>query len=353
MKDLQKNFDKEIIDIKQEKINDISSISNQVAMKKIGIYCLNIFFKDGCDEKTILKIKSKNILKNGINLLSKSNLKLKIGLLLNHKIFSYDNSCKREIQIYENIDNLLKNNMIKYYGSFIDSRENTYNLIFKYYDFKKEKLTFGIAKKILENITNFHVFYYNRKDLIKKMKLNNYSKKDYKRAMKNIKMIFDFNNEENIQYFGEVRTKKILNFIKNIDKYVSKYSYHKSFTHNDFSTRNIFYSNEKILFYDFELACYQNPEHDLIEFLIYELENFNKNEILELISFYKDTLLNKINVRIDKEEYKQILLFNTYEFIINRLSLLRLASKTIEINFIDKLLINSNKLLDILEENYE
>ncbi len=353
MKNLQRIFDKQIINIKQYKIDNISSISNLVATKRIGIYCLNIFFEDGYCEKAILKVKSRDILRNGINLLGKNNLKLKIGLIINHKVFSYDNSCKREIKIYNNIDDTLKHNVIKYYGNYINSNDNSYNLIFKYYDFKKQDLTVDITKKILESIIEFHVFYYNKSEEIKKLELNNYNDKDYKKSIKNIKMMFNSNYKENIKYFGEKRSNKILEFIENIDKYISKYSFHKTFTHNDFSTRNMFYSSNEVLFFDFELACYQNPEHDLVEFLIYELENFTKDEVIELINFYKKELLYKVNAEINDEDYKELLLFNTYEFIVNRLSLLRMASKTINIDFVEKLLINSNKLLDILEENYE
>ena len=348
-KEIQKLFDDKIENIEINELKDISSISNQVALQKNGIYHLNIQFKDKNNKELIWKIKSNDIVKNGRLLLSKKSLKLKIGLLLNHKIFSYDNSCVREITVYNNIDETLKKYIRKYYGYYTDKKTKTLNLILKYENNDEYKVDYEKAKKIFDIIIRFHTFYYNKTDEAEKLKLNIYSENNYKKAKKCLKELYNKRHKENIKYYGEDRDTKINSFIDSIEEYVKKYSYHRTFTHNDFSTRNIFYNNNEILFYDFELACYQNPEHDLIEFLIYELENFNNNEITEIIKYYKDSLFKSINIQIDDDEYKKILIYNIYEFIINRLSLLRIVGETIKIDFIKKILINSNKLLDIIE----
>lgn len=348
-KKIQKLLKDKIKAIEINELKNISSISNLVSLQKNGINQIRVKFIDGTNKDFVLKSKSKNVVKNGINLLSKTNLKLKIRLLFNHKILSYDNSCNREIAIYNNIDESLKKYLINYYGYYVDDSNNTINLLLKYYDNSIEEVSFNTLKRILDDIINFHSFYYDNPYKIKDLKLNVYEKKDYKKAKKCIKELYNSKYNENIKYYGEQRNKDINSFIDNIEQYMIRYSYHRTFTHNDFSTRNMFLNKAEVLFYDFELACYQNPEHDLIELLIYEMENLKDVEIIELIKYYRDKLLKSIEVSINDVEYKEILKFNIYEFIVNRLSLLRIVGDSINIDFIEKLLINSNRLLNIIE----
>lgn len=349
MKGIQRLFDDEILSIKENEIEDALSINNLIAMKKIGIFSYNIRFKNGKQQDVILKKESKHLLINGINVVGSSNLKVRVGLLLDHKIFSYDDAGKREYEVYEKIDASLKKYMIYYYGKISDSNINISNLIFKRYHTKNEELNLNIVKNILDNIIEFHSLYYNKLDEVKSMKLNIYTKFDYKKSIGTLKEMFNSCHDDNIKYYGEKRNTKIIDFIYSIDREYEKYTYHRTFTHNDFSTRNIFYDASNILFYDFELACYQNPEHDLMEFLAYEINHFKDDEVIKIIRYYKDNLLKKLNINIDEEEYKSILLFNVYEFVVNRLSLLRLASKKLKIDFIERLLINTNRLIDIVE----
>ena len=108
-----------------------------------------------------------------------------------------------------------------------------------------------------------------------------------------------------------------------------------------------------MLIYDWELACYQNPEHDLIEFLIFELHKFADDEVRELIAYYKNNLLSALNINIQKADYERILEFNTLEYIVNKLSVYRLADVSLKLAFIKQMCKNAARMLLIIEEEFE
>ena len=347
LNETQPFFDKRINTIHQSALGDLSSANGAVGSKNSGVSKLDVCFSDGKKQELALKSKSQHTLINGIMLLSKKSPKLRFDLIMNHKIFSYNNSHRREIGIYKGIDKNLAKNMIKFRGSFI-TFPKTYNLLFDYYNVSDEKLTLEMVKRIIDEILLFHVFYYNDIESAEELGLNIYTPSDYKRAKKCIYGLYNLRHDENVKMYGEKKDEEIKSFIKNIDKIMTEFSWHRSFTHNDFSSRNMFFDKKKVLFYDFELSCYQNPEHDLIELLMYDLGNFTDREIKELIEYYKQGL-ERNGIRISDKDYKKLLDYNAYEFVVNRLSMTKTINDNVELDFAKLSVPNSVRLLKILE----
>lgn len=349
-KDIQKFFHNKIRKIEISEPDHISSINNLVALKKHGIYRLEVEFDNRNTKTLLLKIKSNNVLKNGINIVSGKDFQLKKELILHRKILGYNQSYIREDCIYKNIDPDLKKDMIEYYGRYTDRRAKTENLVFRYYSCKEKPMDAAKIQAILDQIIHFHARYLDDENGAAFLQLNRYEKKDYQKARKCLHMMFDLRREENVRYYGTERTEEIHTFIDHIHEQYKRYGDFKTFTHNDFSGRNIFVRDSGILFYDFELACYQIPEHDVAELMIYECNVLSDEEIRGILKRYRTELKKQSRYRISEEEYYARLKFCVREFIVNRLSLLRIVSESIEINFIERLLINSNRLLDMLEE---
>ena len=340
-------FDKKIKSVNRISLDNLSSANGAVVAKNSGVCRVNVNFCDGTSCDLALKSKSQRTLVNGIMLLSRSNPKLRLDLILNHRIFGYNDSHRREINIYRKIDKTLDDNIIKYRGSF-RTASKTYNILFNFYESNNEELTLEIAKKILDKILSFHILYYGNVDSAREMGLNVYRPVDYKRAKKCIYELYNSRNNENINLYGKKKNEIIIEYIKNIDKIMEQYVYHRTFTHNDFSTRNMFFNRDRILFYDFELSCYQNPEHDLIEFLMYDLGSFTDGEVKELIEYYKRGLKSG-GVEISNRDFNRLLLYNTYEFIINRLSMTKVINESVELDFAKRSIPNSVRLLKIVE----
>ena len=98
--------------MEKKELEGISSINNLVALKRCGIYHVDVEFDDGSSAELLLKIKSNNVLKNGINLVSGKDFRLMKELVLHKKVLGYDKSYLREDVLYREIDSSLKNAMI-------------------------------------------------------------------------------------------------------------------------------------------------------------------------------------------------------------------------------------------------
>ena len=344
---IQRFFNEKIESVGRIPIGELSSANGAVASKSSGVHKIKVHFSDGTSHCLALKSKSQRTLVNGILLLSKKSPKLRLDLILNHKVFGYTNSHRREISIYQKLDKTLNSRTINYIGSF-RTAPKTYNILFDYYEPDNKKLTLETAKRILDEILSFHILYYGDIKKAQHLGLNIYSPADYRRTKRCIYELYNSRHDENIRLYGKKTDEAINDYINNIDKVMEQYSYHRSFTHNDFSTRNIFFDNNKILFYDFELSCYQNPEHDLIEFLMYDLGYFTNDEAMELINYYQYGL-KRGGIEIPDQDYEKLLIYNAYEFIVNRLSMTKTINDNVELDFAKLSIPNSTRLLKILE----
>ncbi len=349
-KQIARIMNKKIRHMEKRELEGISSINNLVALKRCGIYHIDVEFDDGKTAELLMKIKSNNVVKNGINLVSGKDFRLMKELLLHRKVLGYDQSYLREDVLYRGIEPSLKNAMIDYYGCYNDHRSGTRNLLFKYYVWKEKELNAGDLQAVLDRILPFHIFYMGKEDAAAELQLNKYSSRDYYKARPCLHMMFDLREEENNRTYGTERIREIHAFIDRIHEEEERHSAFKTLTHNDFSSRNFFVQGEEVMFYDFELACYQIPEHDVAELLVYECGTVSDEEIRELLHRYYCRLREESPYDLTEQEYLDRVLFCIREFIVNRLSLLRIVSESIEIDFIEQLLINTNRLLDLFQQ---
>ena len=335
VKILEKLMNKKIENFEEKKLKLNNSISNFVGSNKIAIKRYKVTTKFETKE-VVVKNSSSKIVLNGIKLLSNDNPLILFGLIKNHAFFNYDHSRLREKSIYENIDEKLKMNFITYYGTYKN------NIVLDYINIKND----FDYKKIISKIASIHAFYYNQPEIIKKFHLNNNTPDMYKKCRKTLLRMYKELDNSNIN-----KELNIEEFIINSEKYITKYQHHKSLTHNDFSPRNILMDSKRIYLYDWELASYQNPEHDLIELLVYITNELTDNETINFIKQYEKELYTKIKIKFTSEQYKEILLLNLKDFIAIRLTMLRLTSKKIKINFINNLIKNCNRLYGIINRS--
>ena len=256
-KQIERIIGKKILRMEKRELEGISSINNLVALKRCGIYRIEVTFEDGSSSELLMKIKSNNVIKNGINLVSGKDFRLMKEMALHKKVLGYDKSYLREDILYRGIDPSLKKDMIDYCGCFTDRRSHTRNLLFKYYDWEVQKPAAADLWEVLEHILPFHVRYMGREAEAAELQLNRYTSRDYDKARPCLRMMFDLREEENHRTYGAERVRELHSFIERIHEEEARYSAFKTFTHNDFSARNFFVRGEEVLFYDFELACYQ------------------------------------------------------------------------------------------------
>jgi len=180
------------------------------------------------------------------------------------------------------------------------------------------------------------------------MKLNHYTPEDYRRSRDTLKALFDYYYDENVKIYGKKLTKDVADFIDHIDAEYAEVMDHQTLTHNDFTPRNLFVDERGIIIYDWELACYQNPEHDLVELLISTIgDDFTDVQIRKIIAYYRKTLAEKTGQKISDAKFAKVMRFNALEYCVSRLAIYRSYSRHSQNSLVKKCVKNARKVLEV------
>ena len=317
-----------------EKIDTISS-------KFFGKYAV-IPYKvvDASGERHYIMIKHKNslVVPLGATLLSPS-FGIFLKVIRRHCIFGFNSGGKREKLFYEKIDNSLRGALPQFLGSCETFKGQRVSLAMIKFSQGRE-VVFSDLYKVIDLITDFHAKYYGKRETIREMRLNYYTPKEYRRSSGVLRALFNYYYDENVKIYGKELVKVMSDFIGRIDEEYAKVMEYQTLTHNDLTPRNISIG-ERIIIYDWELACFQNPEHDLVELLFTTVDNdCTPEQIRKIINYFRKQLTNKTKTEISDEEFARRIRFNALEYVVNRLAIFRSYSKK-----------NHNKLARRCERN--
>jgi thiamine kinase-like enzyme len=124
----------------------------------------------------------------------------------------------------------------------------------------------------------------------------------------------------------------------------------RTLTHNDFNTRNIALrptgEHPRLVVYDWELPSIQNPQRDLIEFLVYALpENAPVNLIDEYAEFYRKKLEEKSRIVLNKNEFDRLLFYHSLVLASRRFNLYLLAHNVMQFSFMNRVYANLSRFI--------
>ena len=320
-------------------------ITNKLTGSTPNIRVLLIELSGGGQKSVVLKKTSGMIVLKGSILMSRGNMLLLAELVMSHKIFGYKGSYLRESCIYEHFAKEFRSIIPEYYGSLKRHlRHECYICIEKF-----SVNSFGGMKdytELTERIAHIAAFYYLYPDKINGMMLNRYTAGDYKRGKHLLrKMYVKLDNT----VFGELEC-VLDDFLGNLDIEFSINRGVKTISHNDFSDRNRG-DDGNIRIDEWGLACVQNPEHDLVEFLVSVAHKLKNEEIAALVGHFCRTFYGSIDKDICDEEFNDILIYNLLEYSVNKLTLLRTAALNMELSFTKIYEKNVIRLYALLKEN--
>lgn len=350
--EFQTLFQKKIEQVEELPFEDAEGITGKTSMKDPAIRKFSIRFHDGERLNVVGKFKSARIIRNGIRLLNYDReLKFYYLLLRHHRILGFDESHIREIDFYRAVREDLKVHLIPTFGACRCDRKDRYVILMREIAESKGEAS-GRIREVFDAILDFHIAYYNREDAVSTFRLNRPSSADYKKSRPLFRHMFDKLEASNRELFTPEQCDGIRRFIDEIHLRHARLREHRTLTHNDFNLRNLFFG-EEVLVYDWELASFQNPEHDMIEFLIFVLHEMRDEEVFEAIDYYKTRLFDALALSTDEEEYGEILEFNLLEYIINKLGVYRIADVTLNLGFVKRMCINAGRLWRLLTDGKE
>jgi hydroxymethylglutaryl-CoA reductase (NADPH) len=115
--------------------------------------------------------------------------------------------------------------------------------------------------------------------------------------------------------------------------------------HNDFNPRNLCLRNYegemKIVLYDWELACFHNPQRDLIEFLVYTLKSDSpKEEYDKYTGSYVKMLEEYTGRKFSRNQFLNVLYTNALYMAVVRFNLYLLANNILKFDFMERIYSN-------------
>ena len=344
---IRRIFGKKIVKVSACPLSDNSGMSNRIASKKAGILRYAVQFSDGTDVRFIGKRKSAAIIARGIFMLSGGDPLLFLLLVKNHKIIGYNGSFIREACLYNSFDNSLKKYLPDTIGSAASRLRGECFIAME--ELPPNVCTAVHVFPMIDAIAQFHARYYGDTSCVKKLGINCYASDDYRKTRRCLKRMFKSLSDENYSVFGKEKLEQIYRFIDNIHNEFALVEKRRTLTHNDYSLRNICIKNGQICIYDWELACFQNPEHDIAELLISVMHDMTDSEIITALGYYRKKLSELTGKVLSDKEYFSSLRFNTLEFCVNKLSILRIAGNYLKLSYTHKLAENTARMLDVLK----
>lgn len=289
-----------------------------------------MFYKviDANEKERYIIVKHKNSLVVPLGAIELSpNFVVFLKVINAHRIFGFNDGQKREKLFYEKVDSSLRGVLPQFLGAHESLGGRSVSLMMEEFP-QGRGINFGDLKRIIDSITDFHAKYYGKRVAIQKMRLNHYAPKDYRRARGVLRALFNYYYDENVKIYGIEFAHTMSDFIDQIDKEYAKTMDHQTLTHNDLTPRNVYIDDKKVIIYDWELVCYQNPEHDLVELLFTTVDDdCTLAQIRKVILYYRKQFVAKTQQEISDEGFAKYLRFNALEYCVNRLAIYRSYSE--------------------------
>jgi NADP-dependent 3-hydroxy-3-methylglutaryl-CoA reductase len=275
-------------------------------------------------------------------------------------IFCIEKSHLRELKIYSNADRKLLNYCPKIYGTKVNHQREIYAVLMEdltgtdcydsidsLHSWKDE----GI-KIVLRDMGAMHAIYFDKYTGLKKMDVQRLEQHFVCSSSELLKELTRFNTMRYPELIpGRIR-EIYESFLENLENNVDKMlSFPQTLTHNDFNPRNLCIRRSgkvpETVLYDWELAIFQNPQHDLIEFLVFVLgENSSRSEYLRYADFYLKNLEKAVGRSFSRKHFIEILDLNALFFALVRMNLYLLGHNILNLGFLERVYRNLTGYID-------
>lgn len=355
--------------------NNSAIISSLTEEKDCGLYGLHRYrLRIRTNEKlktlsTVLKIKppDKKIIEIGAKVARLTGEDILPGLYESQShIFGLDDSPIREIVFYSKASKDILRYCPAIYGTKCDHDRGIYAILME--DLSRYADPFSLndpsrwdrssIESVLSEMAAIHAVYLGRYDMLpKSMKIDILCEDELCSASPLLSELISYSSTRYPHLFPNQAHKRYRQFLLDI---VSKIKRMKEFpmtlTHNDFNPRNFFLRGEadspRLVLYDWELAFFQNPQRDLVEFLAFVLNpELPVSEYQRYADYYRQQLEAKSGRHFSREFFMEILHLNTLYFAVVRLNLYLLGHNLLKFDFMERVCINTARYVEAAEHS--
>jgi hydroxymethylglutaryl-CoA reductase (NADPH) len=266
-------------------------------------------------------------------------------------IFGFDNSNQREIEFYRQAKKEILCYAPKIYGTKIDKKRELFATLMEDLSDKShiESLNdFSVwddrsIKTVLHDLASMHSVYLgNFAAIPKEMMVNTLNKETLCGAHEFLSELTDYNARQFPDMVNESCKAIYIDFLDHLSERIDEmHAFPMTLTHNDFNYRNICLRDAaeepRLVVYDWELACYQNPQHDLIEFLVFALGGKTSKETFDKYTeYYRSILEKKTGLSLSSSEFHRVLYLNAIELGLVRFNVYLLTHNIVKFNFMER-----------------
>ncbi len=274
-------------------------------------------------------------------------------------IFGFENSHLREINIYRNARPELLRFCPAIYGTMINHQREIYAVLMEdltgnnYYDsiFRIHSWDDQATRTVLRDMAAMHALYLDRYEGLDRMNIQRVDKEFVNSATALMEELTHFNARRYPDLIPDGVLKAYRHFLRDMDSQVDRMlSFPMTLTHNDFNPRNLCIRTGEVspatVLYDWELALFQNPQHDLIEFLVFVMRDKSpRKDYLRYADFYIQCLEKELSASIDRTHFVEVLDINALFFALVRMNIYLLGHNILKLEFLERVYTNLSRYI--------
>ncbi len=355
-------------------LGDNSIISNAIesrASKIFGVhrYLLQVQSRNGLQElPVVLKIKTSDIevIDLGAKVAKLSGEDTLPGFYVNQSnIFGFKDSHLREMAIYKLKNSVIQKYCPRIYGvkeikekqAFLILMEDLSTCALLNSVNRPEQWFPPAINVVLDGIAGIHAHFFHRfEELPSNLYIKKISSSDFSHAYELIAALKNYNTTRYPHLISTSLMRLFDDFLANHEERCAQMErYHITLTHNDFNTRNLcLRSNGKeqsLVVFDWELAMFQNPQLDILEFLAHVIPNDTSSETFFCyFEHYRSLMEWKTAIPLPADQFYRIAGFNLLYLLLVRYNLYLLAHNILKFQHIDRVYTNLVRFISFLED---
>ncbi|NNG00033.1 MAG: phosphotransferase, partial [Desulfobacteraceae bacterium] len=276
------------------------------------------------------------------------------------QVFNIDNSNVREIAFYREADPRYKRFIPRIHGTRIDRSRRIYAILMENLSFcshlhtvdTPEVWTTGQIESVLASLAAMHSVYWNRyADVPESMQIKALNTTDALRAEDLLRELTRFNASRYPELISPELRGVLDKTLSGLPEFIGELAGHPmTLTHNDFNPRNICLrptsDGLSPVVYDWELSFFQNPQHDLIEFLIFILDPSEQVDAVRHFSeFYTKHLKTHTGDDFSNNGFDRVLWLNAVHLALFRFNLYLLGHNILKFTFIERVYRNLSNFI--------
>lgn len=343
----------------------ITELTSHKINKLIGLYPYRLTDTDGQSHNTMVKIKplDREVLLMLNSMAAMCDARLAQEFNRHKEKLGFENCHTRELNVMSQTDERFTRNAPRVYGTLQNAEREIYLIVeeniaeLELLD-SADDVSGWTAEHIeaaITGIADVHSIWYQREQelLDQNWSINAPTTASMLEKQRLWELLGAHAQEEFPQHICEAYLDVYRACVESLDHWWTIIeSMPRTLIHNDFNPRNIAFRRNadnglQLCAYDWELATWHLPQHDLAELLMFVLPNPSAEQVDHYVELHRQQLEQSSGTRIDARQWRLGYKLSLFDLVVNRLQLYLMAHTFRDYKFMQRVLQSFAELLRI------